>query len=359
MYLLHILYEQLCIFNVINTNFKISDLTFVISGVLDSLERDDCKDLVVKYGGRVTGSVSGKTSYLIIGDEPGESKVKKAVQLKVPQISEDDLLEMIRKSNPNANSQDSGLAYSEDMMSCDSEQIKTEDEDAYDADKSLFSSPANTTPRKSSRTVSPRKHERSPSKLAMESPSKKLKTDTVKKEDAKKGKELETEKKQEKKEIPDKKIPQPSTSASSVPVPAQSTLPPDAGLMWVDKYKPKNLKNVVGQTSETSNAKKLVKWLQNWFKYHGSSQVTTIQTLIKNFISYSYCVFYLKSMSGKEIVFQLVFFHDRTRLRHRGLDSKILKARLSKPLCFLDHLVSAKQHQLIWLSKKLAMITLS
>lgn len=52
-------------------------LTFVISGVLDSLEREQATDLVKRYGGRVTGSVSKKTSYLVVGEEAGQSKLSK------------------------------------------------------------------------------------------------------------------------------------------------------------------------------------------------------------------------------------------------------------------------------------------
>jgi replication factor C subunit 1 len=68
---------------------------FCISGVLESLERDECKNLVEKYGGRVTGSISSKTSYLLVGRDGGESKLEKARDLKVKTISEDDLLQMI------------------------------------------------------------------------------------------------------------------------------------------------------------------------------------------------------------------------------------------------------------------------
>ena len=55
----------------------LANLTFVITGVLPSFERDDMADAIKKYGGRVTGSVSKKTSYVIVGDEPGASKIKK------------------------------------------------------------------------------------------------------------------------------------------------------------------------------------------------------------------------------------------------------------------------------------------
>ncbi|KAI6648937.1 Replication factor C subunit 1 [Oopsacas minuta] len=74
----------------------LGNLTFVITGVLDSLERDGAKELIQKYGGRVVGSISKKVTHLLVGVEAGESKLEKARQLKVHEICEDDLLEMIR-----------------------------------------------------------------------------------------------------------------------------------------------------------------------------------------------------------------------------------------------------------------------
>ena len=52
-------------------------LTFVITGVLDAIDRDEAATLIQRYGGKVTTSVSGRTSYLIVGREPGESKIDK------------------------------------------------------------------------------------------------------------------------------------------------------------------------------------------------------------------------------------------------------------------------------------------
>lgn len=55
----------------------LESLTFVITGVLESLERDEAKSLIEKYGGKVTGSISKKTSYLVAGRDAGESKLTK------------------------------------------------------------------------------------------------------------------------------------------------------------------------------------------------------------------------------------------------------------------------------------------
>merc|ERR1711892_422525 len=71
-------------------------VTIVITGTGDSLGRDETKSLIERYGGKVTSAVSGKTSYLVVGDEPGESKIKKAKDKNVVIIDEDALLELIR-----------------------------------------------------------------------------------------------------------------------------------------------------------------------------------------------------------------------------------------------------------------------
>lgn len=51
--------------------------TFVFSGVLSSLYRDQAKDLVQRHGGRVTGDVSGKTSFLVVGATASKRKYEK------------------------------------------------------------------------------------------------------------------------------------------------------------------------------------------------------------------------------------------------------------------------------------------
>ena len=52
-------------------------LTFVITGILESIEREETTDLIQRYGGKVTQSVSKKTSYVIMGQDPGKSKLSK------------------------------------------------------------------------------------------------------------------------------------------------------------------------------------------------------------------------------------------------------------------------------------------
>jgi DNA ligase (NAD+) len=72
----------------------LAGLTFVITGTLPTLGRDQAKDLIKAHGGKVTDSVSKNTSYLLAGGAAG-SKLTKAQQLGVPVIAEEDLRQMI------------------------------------------------------------------------------------------------------------------------------------------------------------------------------------------------------------------------------------------------------------------------
>ncbi|KNC98455.1 replication factor C subunit 1 [Spizellomyces punctatus DAOM BR117] len=71
-------------------------MAFVFTGELTSISRDDAASLVKRHGGRVTGAPSSKTSYVVVGEEPGESKLKKAKELKLQTLDEDGLFELIR-----------------------------------------------------------------------------------------------------------------------------------------------------------------------------------------------------------------------------------------------------------------------
>ncbi|WP_405730943.1 NAD-dependent DNA ligase LigA [Streptomyces sp. NBC_00028] len=63
-------------------------LTVVVTGTLENFTRDGAKDALQSRGAKVTGSVSKKTSFVVVGDNPG-SKYDKAMQLKVPVLNED------------------------------------------------------------------------------------------------------------------------------------------------------------------------------------------------------------------------------------------------------------------------------
>ncbi|MPM28906.1 DNA ligase [bioreactor metagenome] len=79
------------------TNDKLKGLAFVITGEVEHFQnRNELKLLIESLGGKVTGSVTGKTSYLINNDkESSSSKNKKAKELNIPIVSEQDFISMI------------------------------------------------------------------------------------------------------------------------------------------------------------------------------------------------------------------------------------------------------------------------
>jgi DNA ligase (NAD+) len=69
-------------------------LTFVLTGTLPTLSREDAKRMIEAAGGKVSGSVSRKTKFVVAGEDAG-SKLDKAKELGVPIIAEDQLVEML------------------------------------------------------------------------------------------------------------------------------------------------------------------------------------------------------------------------------------------------------------------------
>jgi DNA ligase (NAD+) len=73
---------------------KLTGLTFVITGSLPRMSREEAKKLIEDNGGKVTGSVSKKTSYLLAGDFAG-NKLDKAKELNIKIINEAELSKII------------------------------------------------------------------------------------------------------------------------------------------------------------------------------------------------------------------------------------------------------------------------
>lgn len=69
--------------------------TFVVSGVFEKVSRNELKKLIEDNGGKVSGSISAKTSFVVAGANMGPSKKEKAESLGVPIISEDEFLGMV------------------------------------------------------------------------------------------------------------------------------------------------------------------------------------------------------------------------------------------------------------------------
>uniref|UniRef100_A0A803VJT4 Replication factor C subunit 1 n=1 Tax=Ficedula albicollis TaxID=59894 RepID=A0A803VJT4_FICAL len=210
-------------------------LTFVITGVLECIERDEAKSLIERYGGKVTGNVSRKTNYLVMGRDCGQSKCEKASTLGTKVIDEDGLFDLIR-TMPGKKSK-----Y----------ELAAETEKAESKPK--------RTPQKAEagkRNFSPYKREAN-NKKYKSTPEKGDTNRSVKKETTAVRK------------LTDFKCQ--TAEEKEAPKPKESSVSEDDGdgtekLLWVDKYKPVSLKAIIGQQGEQSCANKLLRWLRNWHK---------------------------------------------------------------------------------------------
>jgi len=77
---------------------NLKGLTFVISGTFNNHSRDELKEMIIQHGGKNASSVTSATNYLLAGDNAGPAKLENARKLKIPVISEKDLVDMI--NNP-------------------------------------------------------------------------------------------------------------------------------------------------------------------------------------------------------------------------------------------------------------------
>ena len=76
-------------------NILFAGKTFVLTGALTQFTREEAAEKIELFGGKVSGSVSKKTDYVVVGENAG-SKAKKAQELAIPMLSEDEFLELIK-----------------------------------------------------------------------------------------------------------------------------------------------------------------------------------------------------------------------------------------------------------------------
>ena len=79
-----------------NQTDKLKGQTFVVSGVFETISRNELKKLIEDNGGKVSSSISSKTTYVVAGDKMGPSKRTKAENLNIPILTENDFLDVLK-----------------------------------------------------------------------------------------------------------------------------------------------------------------------------------------------------------------------------------------------------------------------
>ena len=77
------------------TDARFAGLTFVLTGALTKFTRDEATERIEHFGGTASGSVSKKTSFVVVGENAG-SKERKARELNIPILSEEEFLDMLQ-----------------------------------------------------------------------------------------------------------------------------------------------------------------------------------------------------------------------------------------------------------------------
>ncbi|KAF9974935.1 hypothetical protein BGZ73_001558 [Actinomortierella ambigua] len=187
----------------------LAGLTFVFTGELSSIARNDAQDLVKRYSGRVTGAPSSKTSYVVIGDEAGESKLQKVRKLNIKTLDEDGFLDLIRTSPE-----------------------KTENGDIVKGGSSTKSEAVASEPRPAKKKLKVEAEGAEPLDVAMEE----TKTPPA--------------------------LPKPSSSLTSSTLPSQPRLVSNDVDLWTTKYRPQKVADLCGNKTAVA---RLGKWLDCWY----------------------------------------------------------------------------------------------
>uniref|UniRef100_A0A6P7FBV7 Replication factor C subunit 1 n=1 Tax=Diabrotica virgifera virgifera TaxID=50390 RepID=A0A6P7FBV7_DIAVI len=251
-------------------------ITFLRTGVLDSIDGEEFQNLVVEHGGRVVHAVSKKVNYLVVGEEPGPSKLDKARGFKIPEINEDQFLDLILiKSGMKAkyyhkDSSDSGV-FEEDI---DNDKKNKKQKEEHEKNKVPRNEEKHSNKGKRSESSpkdikksSMKNKEKQTNGHSSKPDTKEEKIVTSKFFDTKKT-SAETKQSTDflktssfysnKEKKPEK---QPVTENIESPITVS-----DLSMTWTEKYKPTDIKSVIGQQGDSSNLGKLKKWLSNWYR---------------------------------------------------------------------------------------------
>ncbi|PMD45180.1 DNA replication factor C, large subunit [Hyaloscypha variabilis F] len=184
----------------------LAGLTFVFTGLLETLSREEGQELVKRYGGKVTGSPSSKTSFVVLGTDAGPSKLRKIADLNIKTINEDGLLALIRSMPANGGD---GKAAEKNLekKKADQEKIKKEAEE-------------------------------------------------MEREEKRKAVEAEKAEKERQKRAAEKGV---------APPPPSVRKPDLSSQLWTSKYAPTSMNQICGNKGAVE---KIQKWLNGWAKAH-------------------------------------------------------------------------------------------
>ncbi|XP_053680616.1 replication factor C subunit 1 [Anopheles nili] len=212
-------------------------MQFVITGVLESMERDECAQVIKDLGGKVVGAISKKVTHMVVGEDAGPKKIAQAEDMRIETLSEDGLLDLIREKSGQ-------------------KKQKGGETKKYEKD------------------ISPTKRKESPGeenerkKVKKEASPKAVKQDISVEIITNKTNKSPVEQPKYEKMTPSKVCPKisPIVSIKHELSDYEKDIKSVDNMAWVDKYKPTSTKQIVGQAGTSSNVQRLTVWLSSWYK---------------------------------------------------------------------------------------------
>ncbi|PVZ99103.1 hypothetical protein BB558_004883 [Smittium angustum] len=211
----------------------LENITFVVTGELPGFSRDDCFDIVKRYGGRITSAVSSKTTFLVVGENPGSSKVNKAKQFNTPILDEDNfvaLVELFGKTTEQKSSSESDTGENQKGSITTKRKIESDSDSEYVIKKKNTKSEIKESQDLNSVDNNSMEIDSKPENL----PSIKPEPELIKTSP-----------------ITDKNVPQEKQKPNE----------PKISNLWVDIYKPKNLSELCGNKKQVEDT---INWLKHW-----------------------------------------------------------------------------------------------
>ncbi|KIX05406.1 uncharacterized protein Z518_06278 [Rhinocladiella mackenziei CBS 650.93] len=132
----------------------LAGLTFVFTGVLNSLGREEGQNLVKQYGGKVTTAPSKKTSYVVIGSDAGPKKLETIQKLGIKTINEEGLFALIKRLPANGGDGKAAEAYAEKQAK-EEEMVRKQAEEMEDRERQKQNEAAKVAKAAAARTGAP------------------------------------------------------------------------------------------------------------------------------------------------------------------------------------------------------------
>ncbi|CAB3245403.1 unnamed protein product [Arctia plantaginis] len=230
----------------------LKDCAFLLTGVLDSFEKDEIAAAINKYGGCVKSAVTKKVTHVLAGDDAGPAKMAKAKELGIQIITEDDFLKMIiNRSKKGTDKEEIKIEKKHSSKGKDKSSPKEKNKRSHVESKSKKSPTDKHKLESKPKTV---KDSTSNNKFEVNDSKGRDKSKSPKKPNVESKSESKLEMKSNVQENPKASM----SNGNKMEIPANAS-------MWVDKYKPQNVKQIIGQHGDASNVKKLSNWLTKWY----------------------------------------------------------------------------------------------